>query len=117
MSNLLTLTPEQQKAYDRFIRARDIMKIVRTSKNAKLPYIPQRDYIDSVDQVGSLVPLFIPNEPWLEYLEASAAWWKIEPAFRDEERMRMSRGDYGQADSWDEHEPRMRDMVSDLKGK
>jgi len=38
----------------------------------------------------------------LEYKEASAEWWKIEPRFRHEERMRASRGDYGVEDSWDE---------------
>lgn len=113
----MNLTTEQQRAYDRFIRARDTMKIVRTAKNIKLPYIPQRDYLDSYHETASLVPLFIPNEPWLEYKEASEAWWKIEPAFRDKERMRMSRGDYGVSDNWDEHEPKMRDMVSELKGK
>ena len=117
MNNLLTLTPEQQRAYDRFIRARNTMKIVRTKDNAKLPYIPQRDYLDSYHEARSLVPLFIPNEPWLEYLEASAAWWAVEPEFRDRDRMRMSRGDYGVADSWEEYEPKMRDMVSELKGK
>ena len=114
---MIDLTPEQHRTYDRFIKARDTVKLVRTAKNAKLPYIPHREYTDSITEVGTLAPLFIPNLPWLEYLEASEAWWKIEPAFRDQERMRMSRGDYGQADSWEEHEPKMRDMVSELKGK
>lgn len=114
---MLELTPEQKSAYDRYVKARDTVKLVHTSKNAKLPYIPHREYTNSVHEAGSLVPLFIPNLPWLEYLEASLAWWAVEPRFRDQERMRMSRGDYGVADSWDEHEPKVKDMVSDLKGK
>ena len=112
---MIDLNPEQQRAYERFIRARDKVKLVRTKNNAKLPYIPHREYTDSITESGSLAPLFIPNLPWLEYLEASLAWWAIEPKFRDEERLRMSRGDYESSDSWDEHEPKMKDMVSDLK--
>jgi hypothetical protein len=114
---MIDLTPEQKRAYDRFIRARDTVKLVRTQKNAKLPYIPHREYIDSVHQINNLAPLFIPNLPWLEYLEASLAWWAIEPKFRNDERMRMSRGDYDGTDNWDEHEPKVRDMLTELKGK
>ena len=45
------------------------------------------------------------------------AWWAVEPAFRDKERMRMSRGDYGVQDSWDTHDPQVRDLVTQLKGE
>jgi hypothetical protein len=117
MSKYLELTPEQQKAYDRFIKARDTVKLVVTAKNRTLPYIPHRDYIDSEHVAGSATPLFEPNLPWLEYKEASLAWWAIEPAFRDKERMRMSRGDYGTQDSWDTHDPQVKDLVTQLKGE
>ena len=113
---MLNLTPEQDRAYQRFIRARDTMCIVRTAKNAKLPYIPQRMYLDSVHEAGNLAPMFIPNLAWQEYLEASSEWWQVEPRFRGEERMRMSRGDYGTSDNWDESESKMRDIFSELKG-
>lgn len=98
----MQLTPEQQKAYNRFVRARDKVKLVKTSKNHLNKYIPHRDYLDSIQIVGMNHPLFIENEDWLEYKEASAAWWAIEPAFRDVERLRASRGDYGVEDNWDD---------------
>jgi hypothetical protein len=47
-------------------------------------------------------PLFIVNDAWLEYKEAFQAWLDIEPTFRDKERMRASRGDYGKPDSWED---------------
>ena len=43
------------------------------------------------------------------------AWLEVEPTFRNEERLRMSRGDYGQADSWDEKAPNVRDIYSKIK--
>jgi hypothetical protein len=46
--------------------------------------------------------LFEVNEEWLEYKDAFAAWLAVEPAFRHDERMRMSRGDYGIEDSWED---------------
>jgi hypothetical protein len=48
----MELTPEQLKAYDRFIRARDKVKLVKTSQNYAQKYIPHRDYLDSVHIVG-----------------------------------------------------------------
>lgn len=97
---MIKLTDEQQKAYDRFIKARNRVGIVRTSK--RYPYVPLKDVIQTVDQDQLGHPLFEMNEEWLEYKEASLAWWKVEPAFRHEERMRMSRGDYGVEDSWED---------------
>lgn len=96
------LTPEQQKAYLRFIRARDKVKLVKTSGNYRQKYVPHRDYTDSVHVTGLNHPLFVLNEDWIEYKEASAAWWAIEPHHREEERLRATRGDYGDEDSWDE---------------
>lgn len=98
----LDLSEEQLKAYRRFIRARDTVKLIITRDNIRNPYIPHRDYIDSIRYEGSNHPLFIENDAWLEYKEASQAWWKIEPTFRHEERMRASRGDYGVEDNWDD---------------
>jgi hypothetical protein len=108
----MKLTEEQQKAYDRFIKARNKVGLYRTGQKE---YVPQRDYLDSVKPDGQLEPLFIVNEAWMEYKEASAAWWRIEPKIRHDERMRMSRGDYDSIDSWDEPSHHVKDIYSEIK--
>lgn len=108
---MIQFTEEQQRAYDRFIKARDKVGLVRTKGYAKRAYIPQRQYT-TVDVENSNHPMFERNDDWFEYLEASEQWWAIEPEFRKLERMSAIRGDYGTADSWDESAPRMRDTVS-----
>lgn len=117
MSNLLQLTTEQQKAYDRFIRARDRVKLVKTSKNIKYEWIPHRDYLESYRADGEHHPVFEPNLIWQEYKDAFTAWLAVEPAFRDKERMRMSRGDYGKQDSWDDAPSGVKDVVTEIGGK
>jgi len=91
---MIELNDEQKKAYERYIRAR--------RRITKFEYIPHSDVLRTVDVEGLNHPLFEQNDLYLEYKEASLAWWKIEPQFRHEERMRMSRGDYGSQDSWEE---------------
>jgi hypothetical protein len=112
---VLDFTEEQLKAYRRFIRARDLVKLVRTSKNLGNKYIPHRDYLDSIHVTGMNHPMFIENEAWMEYKEASSAWWAIEPRFRHEERMRASRGDYGSEDNWDEDSSEIVDLYQFFK--
>ena len=114
---MIDLSEEQLKAYARFITARNKVGLVRVKGFSKTPWIPQRDYLDSVHVEGLNHPLFELNEEWIEYKEASLAWWKIEPMFRSIERMSAIRGDYGVADSWDEASPRMRDAFSTLQGE
>lgn len=97
---MIELTPEQQKAYNRYITARD--KVGLGSRKKPKKWIPMRDYIACVDIAGMNHPLFVVNDEWLEYKEAFMAWLEVEPAFREKERMRMSRGDYGVQDSWEE---------------
>lgn len=116
MSTKLNLTQEQQTAYDRFIRARDRVKLVRTKKNIGNEWIPHRDYLDSYRFEGGHHPLFEPNLIWQEYKDASLEWWRVEPSFRNEERMRMSRGDYGQSDSWEDAPSGVRDVLTEIKG-
>jgi hypothetical protein len=99
---MLKLTEEQLKAYRRFIRARDHVKLVKTKDNIRNPYIPHRDYLDSIRFENENHSQFILNDDWIEYKEASLSWWEIEPAFRHEERMRATRGDYGIEDDWDD---------------
>ena len=96
------MTPEQEMAYARFIRARDRIGLVPSAKPKKQAWVRQAHVIETVDVAGYNHPFYTENEPFLEYLEASAAWWAIEPPERDQERMRSSRGDYGNvSDNWD----------------
>jgi hypothetical protein len=56
-------------------------------------------------------PLFIENDEWIEYQQASLAWWAIEPEFRKTERMSMIRGDYGDVDSWRDKAQPVKEIV------
>lgn len=113
---MIELSKEQRLAYNRFIRARDIVKLVKTNANIKNEWIPHRDYLDSYRQEGSHHPLFEPNVIWQEYKDAFMAWLQVEPSFRNQERMRMSRGDYGQGDSWEDAPSGIKDVLSEIKG-
>lgn len=99
---MIELTPEQQRAYARFIAARDRVGLGGRKPNKNYSWVPMRDYSACIDVVGMNHPLFVLNEPWLEYKEAFLAWLAVEPRFREEERMRMTRGDYGAQDSWED---------------
>jgi hypothetical protein len=96
------MTEEQIRAYKRFIRARDRVKLVKTKENIRNAYTPHRDFTDSVHINGLNHPLFVVNDEWIEYKEASLAWWAIEPRYRHEERLRATRGDYLESDNWDD---------------
>lgn len=110
---MIELNQEQKRAYERFIRARDKVGLGRrrTSKS----WIPLSDYSACVDVTGMNHPLFVQNDEWLEYKEAFMAWLAVEPPFREQERMRMSRGDYGTQDSWDERGGKVPDVVHKIK--
>jgi hypothetical protein len=114
---MIELTKEQKSAYQRFIRARDRVKLVKTASNIKNEWIPHRDYLDSYRADGEHHPLFEPNLIWEEYKQASSAWWAIEPEFRKNERMSMARGDYGKQDSWADAPSGVKDVVDELRGE
>lgn len=97
---MIELTPEQQRAYNRFIAARDRVGLGRSKPRGE--WVPHRDYLCCIDVSGLNHPIFMENDVWKEYKEASSAWWAVEPRFREEERMRMTRGDYGAQDSWED---------------
>jgi hypothetical protein len=98
----MDLTKEQHDIYSRYIKARNQVGLVPKAKPKKQPWVRMAEVIQTVDIVGFNHPFYQVNELWLEYLEASLAWWKIEPTFRDQERYRSSRGDYGPvSDNWD----------------
>ena len=96
------MTDEQIRAYNRFIRARDAVKLVKTKANFNKPYVPHRDFLDSIHIHDLNHPLFIVNDLWAEYLEASSSWWAIEPRERHDNRLRATRGDYGNSDNWED---------------
>ena len=108
---MINLTPEQQKAYNRFITARNKVGIVKR----KGKWIPLKDVLACVDVAGLNHPMYIANDDWLEYKEAFSAWLAVEPKFRNDERMRMSRGDYGVQDSWEERGHGVTDSYSKIK--
>lgn len=107
---MIKLTEEQQRAYDRYIRARDRVKIGMYGKKNKGVWIPLSDVMCTVDITGLNHPLFEQNDAWLEYKEASMEWWAIEPEFRKTEKMSMIRGDYGNADNWREKKQYFKEM-------
>ena len=73
-------------------------------------WIPKRDFLETVDVTGMNHPLFMVNDKYIEYKEAFAAWLKVEPEFREQERMRSSRGDYGAVDSWEEKSNKIKEL-------
>lgn len=109
---MIEFTDEQRRAYDRYITARNKVGLVRTAGYAKRPWIRTADVVCTVDVAGLNHPLFEQNDDWLEYKEASLAWWKLEPESRKTNRMSAIRGDYGVSDSWEEGSVRMRDTFS-----
>lgn len=111
------LTDEQIRAYQRFVRAAEKVKLIRTTKNFTWPYVPHRDYMECVRPDGAHHPMFIENEPWEEYKIASEEWWRLEPDFRKSERMRASYGDYGDEDNWDDEPTEVKDTYQVLKGE
>jgi hypothetical protein len=64
-------------------------------------WIRQAAVLECIEVAGFNHPFYIENDDYIEYQGASSAWWKIEPQFRDNERMRSSRGDYGKPDNWE----------------
>ena len=109
------LTPEQQKAYDRYVAIRDKIGMVKVKGKKRGEWIPFRDYILTVDVTGLNHPLFMVNDDWMEYKAAFLAWLAVEPEFREQERMRMSRGDYGTEDSWDDRVRAIPDSYTKFK--
>jgi len=99
MSNL---TKEQEIAYKRFIKARNNVSLGQYRRHNKKGWQPTSDVVCTVDVANMNHPMFMENDNWIEYKEASLAWWAIEPQHRKDERMSMIRGDYGDADSWRE---------------
>ena len=92
----MELTLEQKRAYDKYIKARDKVGLVKR----KGEWVRLADVKECVDVDGLNHPMYVQNDAWLEYKEAFLAWLQVEPQFREKERMRMTRGDYGVQDNW-----------------
>lgn len=110
------MTEEQKIAYARFIKARDRVGLVRTATNRRNPWVRLADVVETVDVPNCNHPMFIENEDWIDYKDAFVAWLEVEPVERKDERMRMSRGDYGTQDSWDEKGSKINDVYNKVKG-
>ena len=96
---MIEFTEEQQRAWARYMAAWDNVGLGK--KRKKGAWIPHSDVLGSVKSDGMLTPLFIPNEAWSEFKEASEHWKQVQPRHMHDERLRMTRGDYGVEDSWD----------------
>ena len=104
MTKMIELTLEQTRAYNRFIIARD--KLFKRSKT----WVRNSDIQCTVDITGLNHPLYVVNDEYIEYRTAFAIWLGVEPRFREEERMRSTRGDYGTQDSWEEKPSRIKEL-------
>ena len=105
MSKMIELTPEQTKAYNRFIMARD--KVHKRGKK----WVRASIVSHCVDVQGLNHPAYVVNDEYVEYVEAFKQWLAVEPRFRHEQRLRSSRGDYGvPADNWDEKPSKVREL-------
>lgn len=96
---MVKFNEEQQAAWKRYMTAWD--RVGLGNKRTKAAWVPQSDVLGSVKADGMPYPLFIPNEAWIEFKEASEHWKQVQPRHMHDERLRMTRGDYGLEDSWE----------------
>ena len=100
----MKLTIEQERAYNRFILARD--KIYKRGKK----WIRASVISHTVDVAGLNHPLYVVNDEYVEYVEAFKHWLSVEPNEAEQQRMRSSRGDYGTPDNWDEKPSKVKEL-------
>jgi hypothetical protein len=101
MTKMLELTPEQQKAYNRYITARNKVRRLKCRPST---------ISHCIDVAGLNHPVYVVNEDYVEYELAFKAWLKVEPLFRQVQRMSAIRGDYGTSDNWDEKPSRIKEL-------
>jgi hypothetical protein len=107
---MIELSAEQKRAYERFIKARNAVGLGHYWRAHAKKWVVCSDVEAVLEVTGQNHPVYVQNDLWQEYKEASLAWWAVEPQFRKEERMSMIRGDYGDADSWAEKKPRVKEI-------
>ena len=93
------MTDLQQKAYNKYILARDKAKKVR-----------QSEISHCIDVAGLNHPLYVVSDTYVAYVEAFKEWLAVEPEYRKTERMSATRGDYGTADNWDEKPTKIKEL-------
>ena len=98
MITRIELTPEQIGAYNRYIIARD--KVFKHPKK----WVRLSEIQSCIDVPNLNHPLFVVNDEYIEYTNAFQEWLRVEPPFRQEERMRATRGDYESNDNWEEND-------------
>lgn len=106
----MQLTEEQKRAYERFIKARNAVGLGHYWRKHAKKWIACNDIEAVIDVTGQNHPVYVQNDAWEEYKQASTAWWALEPSFRKNERMSMIRGDYGEADNWKEKQLKVREL-------
>jgi hypothetical protein len=72
MTQMIELTPEQTKAYNRFILVRDRIKNSKT-------WIKPFEIAETVDVPGLNHPMYAPNPLYIEYQDAFKAWLILSP--------------------------------------
>ena len=72
MTQMIELTPEQTKAYNRFIAARDRIR------NSNV-WIRPSEIAETVDVPGLNHPMYAPNPLYIEYQDAFKAWIVLSP--------------------------------------
>ena len=104
MNKMINLNPEQTRAYNRYIIARD--KVFKRNKK----WVRTSEISHTIDVAGLNHPLYVANDEYIEYVVAFKEWLKVEPEFREKERMRSTRGDYGTPDSWEEKPSKVKEL-------
>lgn len=107
---MIELSEEQKRAYQKFISMRDKVGLGTYGRKQKNKLVPHSEVVCSVDIAGFNHPFFERNDLWLEYIKAFEDWLRLEPDFRKQERMSMIRGDYGDADSWRDKQPKVKEI-------
>ena len=101
---MIDLTPEQTRAYNRYILARD--RVFKRNKK----WVRTSTISHCIDIVGLNHPLYVVNDEYVEYVEAFKQWLEVEPRFRHDERLRSSKGDYGTPDNWEEKPSKIKEL-------
>jgi hypothetical protein len=72
MTQMIELTPEQTKAYNKFIALRDRIR------NSKV-WIRPSEIAETVDVPGLNHPMYAPNPVYIEYQDAFKEWLRVSP--------------------------------------
>ena len=74
------LTREQAEQWTQPVREA-WLKMRRAHSAWQATHTPPTDMMGSIKDSGQLAPLWIPNDEWIKYQEAAAAYRKVQPAY------------------------------------